>query len=123
MSESEAIEARITELQAKVCELKTEVRELKTEVRELKAEKKQERPKKVYNKLNAQSEIERLMFICQTQGFQSAKQIAKALKKTYLEASLKTRQKYHTRSYPFRFAYIEAAFSIRYLLNTGFFES
>lgn len=107
--EREALEARIIELEA--------------EVARLKAEKLPERVKRVYSKLNPMAEEGRLTHVLHSEGLDAAIDTAKRLKKLYLEASLKTRQKFHTRTYTYRFSYVESAYSVRHILRTKFLES
>jgi hypothetical protein len=108
VSERERLEARVIELEAQVRDL--------TSV-------KVDRPKKVYCTLNYFSEVDRLTFIIHQEGLEAAIATAKSYIKLYLEASLKTRQKFNTRSYPYRFSYVEAAYSARYLLRTKYLEN
>jgi hypothetical protein len=96
------------------------ISELEDQIAELKAAKAPKRVKHVYGKLNPLAEKERFMFILERDGLVEGIAAAKSLIKTYIQASLKTRQKFHTRSYPFRFTYIESAYSIRHLLRTKF---
>ena len=77
----------------------------------------------MYTPFDPLYEERRLIFILCRDGLEEAKIFAHYLITIYLTASLKTRQKYHTRSYPCRYSYIESAFSARYLLRNGFLES
>ena len=99
------------------------IAELEAEVAELKAVKTPEKVKRVYGKLNPMNEEDRLTHILHSEGLEAAVATAKKLKKLYLEASLKTRVKFHTRTYPYRFDYIESAYSARHILRTKFLES
>ena len=76
-----------------------------------------------YHEFNLMHEEDRLTFILHRDGLDEAIFIAKRLIKLYLQASLAARKKFHTRSYPFRYAYLEAAFSARHLLRIKFLES
>ena len=109
VSERERLEARILELEA--------------QVRELQASKTIERPKKVYGSLNPNAEVDRLTFILHQEVLEAAIATAKSYVKLYLVASLKSRQKFNTRSYPYRFSYVESAYSARHLLRTKYLES
>jgi hypothetical protein len=76
-----------------------------------------------HNKFNLMCEEDRLMFILHRYGLEETINTAKRLLKIYLQASLSTRQKFHTRNYPYRHSYLESAFSIRHLLHIKFLES
>ena len=52
-------------------------------------------------------EEDRLTFILHRDGLEEALKTAKNLIKIYLQASLSTRQKFHTRNYPYRHPYLE----------------
>jgi hypothetical protein len=99
------------------------IAELEAEVAQLRASKVPERVKRVYDNFNPLAEEDRLVRALHSEGLEAAIEIAKKLKKIYLNASLSTRVKYHTRSYPYRFSYIESVYSIRYILRTKFLES
>jgi hypothetical protein len=68
-------------------------------------------------KFNPLYEVQRLTFYLERDGLEAAKAKALELKQIYLKASLTTRIKYHTRSYPFRYSYIESAYSARHILR------
>jgi len=104
-------------------QLLSRIEELEAEIAELKASKTIERIKRVYGTFNPMSEEDRLVRVLHSECLDAAIEAAKKLKKVYLNASLSTRVKYHTRSYPYRFAYIEAVYSIRHILQTKFLES
>ena len=110
-------------LEDRIVELKDEVASLKAEVASLKVEKIPARVKRVYSNFDPMSEEYRLTHVLHYEGLSAAIDTAKRLKKLYLEASLKTRVKFHTRTYAYRFSYIEAAYSARHILRTKFLES
>lgn len=103
--------------------LEDRIAELEAEVARLKAEKLPEKVKRVYGKFDPMSEENRLTHVLHLEGLDAAIDTGKRLKKLYLEASLKTRIKFHTRTYPYRFTYLESAYSIRHILRTKFLES
>jgi hypothetical protein len=113
VQEQEEQDAIIAKLQARIVELESELSQFK--------DKKQEQsPKRIYPKFNTSAEESRLTFILQRDGLEAARITAKNLKKTYLEASLKSRQKFKTRHSTYRYSYLESAYSIRHLLRTNF---
>jgi len=73
-------------------------------------------------KFNPLYEVQRLTFYLERDCLEAAKAKAKELKQIYLNASLTTRIKYHTRSYPFRYSYIESVYSTRYILRNGILD-
>jgi len=76
-----------------------------------------------YNKFNLMYEEDRLTFILHRDGIEETIKTAKNLIKIYLQTSLTTRQKFHTRNYPYRYSYLESVFSIRYILKSKFLEN
>ena len=71
------------------------------------------RAERVYPKFNINSELERISFYVKRDGLLSAEIKTKELIRTYLDASLKSRQKFNTKSYPYRFGYVESVYSLR----------
>lgn len=67
-------------------------------------------------------EIPRLTVYLKRDGLEAAKAKAAELKKLYIEASLTTRLKFHTRGYPFRYSYLESAYSARHILMNGLLD-
>lgn len=74
----------------------------------------------IFNNLD---ELDRLSFILNRDGIEQAKEYARILIKIYLEASLRTRQKFKTKKYPYRFAYLESAYSARYILRHNILDN
>ena len=67
-------------------------------------------------------ELNRLTFITHRDGIEKAKIFTKGLIKIYLSASLSSRQKFHTRNYPYRQSYIESAYSARHILRSDLLQ-
>jgi len=69
--------------------------------------------------MNILQELDRLNFYINRDGIATAEIKAKELIKVYLAASLATKQKQHTKKHPYRFVYLESAYSCRHILRAG----
>lgn len=76
----------------------------------------------MYEKFDILCEQDRLYFILDRDGLEAAVKFARDLINIYLIASLNSRIKFRTRKYPYRFKYIESAYSARYILNNNLLQ-
>jgi hypothetical protein len=62
-------------------------------------------------------ELDRIIFIINRDGPDEGKKFAKRITKIYLDTCKGFRKKFHSRYHPMRYAYIQSAWSARYILR------